>query len=441
VLPGLADAHLHVLATGKARCTVDFRECRSIDDMRAALVAWVAQHPVAEDGDVNEPLLGEGWAQDAMGGRYPTAADFAEPHLPRHIATRPLVLYRACHHICVCNDVRYLAWSSRSELYFCAVVLMRNHHCGLLESHYVLKQVALRLLGIDAARADPPGGRIDRLPNEDEACNASTAGSSTAVNFGRPSGILRETAADLSKALSASTPAARLRYIERGLAECLTAGVTSVQTNDWSAWPQYCALADSDRLPMRVYLTIPAVEIDFEISPKAGETRGSAHRAASLTVSGNAGSSDNSIAHAGGASGGAGPMLECHRVKLFADGSLGASTAALSAPYVEIHRCAQTHAQQRADSDGAAAAADGHTHSHDHSHDHNDNAAAASEQQNSGLLLYTQEQLTAEIRRARDHGFRLEIHVWILDIFASSALNVTDSIKSFSTVSTHSAFL
>ena len=311
---------------------------------------------------------------------------------------------------------------------------MHNHHCELLKIKSAQNQVALRLLGIDSARADPPGGRIDRLPNEGDAGNTSTAASTAAINFGRPSGILRETAADLSKALSASTPAARLRYIERGLAECLTAGVTSVQTNDWSAWPQYCALADADRLPMRVYLTIPAVEIDFDISPKAGETRGSAHRSEGSTIAANAVESV----------GGAGPMLECHRVKLFADGSLGASTAALSAPYVEIHRCAQTHVQQRADGDGAAAA-DGHSHSHDHSHDHSDNAessveaAAASDTQNSGLLLYTQEQLTAEIRRARDHGFRLEIHVWT-DIIASSALNATVSMSSFSTGSTHSAF-
>lgn len=121
MLPGLADAHLHVLATGKARCTVDFRECRSIDDMRAALIAWVAQHPVADGdgGDASEPLLGEGWAQDAMGGRYPTAADFAESHLPRHIAARPLVLYRACHHICVCNDVRYSARRLPRALHLC----------------------------------------------------------------------------------------------------------------------------------------------------------------------------------------------------------------------------------------------------------------------------------------------------------------------------------
>jgi predicted amidohydrolase YtcJ len=286
---------------------------------------------------------------------------------------------------------------------------------SLIKVHCLLSfvfQVALRLLGIDAARADPPGGRIDRLPNEEESSNVSNSG----VDFGRPSGILRETAADLSKALSASTPAARLRYIERGLTECLAAGVTSVQTNDWSAWPQYCALADADRLPMRVYLTIPAVEIDFAISPKAGETRGSACRAVDPIASA---SSVGSIG--GSAVGGAGPMLECHRVKLFADGSLGAETAALSAPYVEIHRCAQTHAQQRADGDG-----DGHSHDHDHSsHEHGSNAESATaaavaiggsdetavQKQNTGLLLYTQEQLTAEIRRARDHGFRLEIHV------------------------------
>jgi predicted amidohydrolase YtcJ len=308
VLPGLADAHIHVLATGKALSTIDFRQCRSIDDMRTAIVNWVETN---EDGSQTGVLVGEGWAQDAMNGRYPCAADFCD--LPVHIASRPLVFYRACHHICVCNSV------------------------------------ALQLLGLDSVHsACPPGGQIDRDPS------------------GQPTGILRETAADLTRRIVPNTSELRSKYIQRGLAACLESGVTSVQTNDWASWPEYVALNDGGKLALRVFLTIPAVEIGCNGSPPANTVHS--------------------------------PLLSCHRVKLFADGSLGASTAALSAPYVELHRCAGNHAHEEVPS-------------------------------NSGLLLYTKEQLTSEIARSRAAGFRLEIHV-IGDLAAECALDALESAGS-----------
>jgi predicted amidohydrolase YtcJ len=64
-------------------------------------------------------------------------------------------------------------------------------------------------------------------------------------------------------------------------------------------------------------------------------------------------------------------LLSCHRVKLFADGSLGAKTAALREPYC------------RHGSSGGG----------------------------QGVLIMSQEELVQEFRYADEKGYRLEVHV------------------------------
>jgi predicted amidohydrolase YtcJ len=125
----------------------------------------------------------------------------------------------------------------------------------------------------------------------------------------RESGLLLEEAAmGLDARLLAPRPEDRERAILRGARAALERGVTAVE--EITSWPSvlaYIHLAESDRLPLRVVL-----HILFEDLPKA----------VALGLS-------------GGKRLGARGRLVIGGVKLFADGSLGARTAALREPYAD----------------------------------------------------------------------------------------------------------
>ena len=109
--------------------------------------------------------------------------------------------------------------------------------------------------------------------------------------------------------------------MSRALQLCVSNGITHVQTNDADGfWDIYQSLLNEQNLPIRVSLTPSCLEMlqgqrsslfrMLEIIDSGGDT----HVPPARTVL---------------ASG----MLRCDRVKLFADGSLGACTAALRKPY------------------------------------------------------------------------------------------------------------
>ena len=71
VVPGMIDAHGHVMATGFAQMTLDLSGARSLDEALARIAAWaaVASGPAVDSGF-------SGWNQFAWGlGRMPTAAE------------------------------------------------------------------------------------------------------------------------------------------------------------------------------------------------------------------------------------------------------------------------------------------------------------------------------------------------------------------------------
>ena len=203
----------------------------------------------------------------------------------------------------------------------------------------VANTAALRLAGITADTVDPPGGSIDR----DEQ--------------GRPTGLLREKAAGLVESLIVETAERRRQYVEAGLDYCLRMGLTCVQTNDEGCWSTYKQLADEAKLPLRVFLTIMHAEMGVDGQPAAGQQHG--------------------------------PLLSCHRIKMFADGALGAETAALTQPYV--HRCAHSL--------------------HSHSHTEQQQAEDGDKRDNFGILIYTQEGMNEKVKRAHELGYRIEMHV------------------------------
>jgi predicted amidohydrolase YtcJ len=112
VIPGLTDAHAHLLGLGQSREIVDLRGAASVAEIVARL---------HEGAPPEGWILGRGWDQNLWGGAMPTAAALDEA-----FGDRPVWLRRIDGHA---------GWASSA---------------------------VLRLAGIDAATADPEGGEILR---------------------------------------------------------------------------------------------------------------------------------------------------------------------------------------------------------------------------------------------------------------------------------------
>lgn len=154
---------------------------------------------------------------------------------------------------------------------------------------------ALELAGIGAATPDPPGGRIDRDPAT-----------------GEPTGVLRENAIELVTKLIPSPTVADLKRILRGASSAAAAsGLTTVQSNDLHGahsltkrLQAYQELDAAGELPIRIILqaTMPTLEdLQAYLDVLSRTPQGS--------------------------------KLSLGPLKLYADGSLGGRTAALTCPY------------------------------------------------------------------------------------------------------------
>ncbi|WP_426179755.1 amidohydrolase [Rhizorhabdus sp. FW153] len=116
VIPGLIDAHGHVMGLGEAALSLDLSATKSLVEAQDALRRYAADRPT--------PLWirGGGWNQERWQlGRFPTAAD-----IDAITPGRPVVLDRVDGHALLANSA------------------------------------AMTAAGITAATKDPPGGRIER---------------------------------------------------------------------------------------------------------------------------------------------------------------------------------------------------------------------------------------------------------------------------------------
>jgi predicted amidohydrolase YtcJ len=94
VVPGLADAHLHLGEMTRTREGFDAREPRSIEQLGARLRKWSEDHP-------HGAVVGRGLDFDALAERRaPTASE-----LDAAVADRPVVLYHASGHAAVANTL------------------------------------------------------------------------------------------------------------------------------------------------------------------------------------------------------------------------------------------------------------------------------------------------------------------------------------------------
>lgn len=117
MLPGMIDAHGHVMGLGFQALTLDLSDTTSLADAQARIRAYAAANPE------RKWIIGRGWNQERWGlGRFPTAAD-----LDAAVADRPVWLGRADGHA---------AWANSA---------------------------AMREAGVSARSVSPSGGRIETV--------------------------------------------------------------------------------------------------------------------------------------------------------------------------------------------------------------------------------------------------------------------------------------
>ena len=120
LLPGLIDAHGHVMGLGLGALSLDLSDTNSLEEAKQRIAAYAAANPSPRW------IVGRGWNQERWRlGRFPTAAD-----LDAVVADRPVWLERV------------------------------DGHAGWANS------LAMREAGIGAASEAPPGGRIERTGRE-----------------------------------------------------------------------------------------------------------------------------------------------------------------------------------------------------------------------------------------------------------------------------------
>ncbi|HEV7432134.1 MAG TPA: amidohydrolase, partial [Steroidobacteraceae bacterium] len=213
VLPGLIDAHGHVLSLGYKSAQIDLDGTESLAAAQTRVRTFLKAHPGT--GWVR----GDGWNQVIWKlGRFPLATE-----LDAAVADRPAVLNRVDGHA---------MW---------------------------LNTRALQLAGISKDSRDPVGGRIER-----------DAG-------GNPSGVLVDKAMALAdKVIPAANTAERRAALRAALARLSAVGLTSVAdagvtTEDINLYKNF---ADQNLLSVRIYAMIGDVNDNFTAWSKSGSLLG-----------------------------------------------------------------------------------------------------------------------------------------------------------------------
>jgi predicted amidohydrolase YtcJ len=213
VLPGLVDAHGHLMYLARLRLALDVAGLPS----EAATAARVAAR--AADARAGEWIAGRGWDQNLWpGAGFPTRAslDRAAPH-------HPVALVRVDGHA---------IWANSR---------------------------ALRAAGIDRHTPDPPGGRLAR----DAA--------------GEPTGVLVDTAQELVRRIEPRPSPARFEdAVRAAVADCLAVGLTGVHEMgaDLDALAAYRRLAAAGAFPFRNHVALRgADEAAWQAALDAGPSR------------------------------------------------------------------------------------------------------------------------------------------------------------------------
>ncbi|HWK40433.1 MAG TPA: amidohydrolase family protein [Croceibacterium sp.] len=200
VMPGLIDAHMHVMALGLSQMVVDLSGTRSLAE---------AQQKIREFAEANPErpwIVGRGWNQELWGlGRFPTAAE-----LDVAVSDRP-------------------AWLERVD-----------GHAGWANTR------ALASASVTASTADPVGGRIERQPGKRDPAGVLVDGAMALVDRQVPP----PRASDRDMALHA----AQDMLVERGVTAVADMG-TSLED-----WMTFRRAGDAGRLRIRIMSYASSVE-------------------------------------------------------------------------------------------------------------------------------------------------------------------------------------
>jgi predicted amidohydrolase YtcJ len=249
VLPGFTDAHAHLLGLGDELRRVNLAGSTSYQQVIDRVKAW------AKNVKPGEWILGRGWDQN----RWPVKEFPTHEALSRAFPNNPVVLERIDGHA------------------------------------YLANAKAMELAHINAATAEPSGGRIVRLPG------------------GAPSGVFVDNAESLvDRAIPPSTRSETRKAILAAIEECNRWGLTSIDDPGENAETIgiYEELAKAGNYNLRNYVMIS----------DPGDPASAAAR-------------DNPYLRRGPQNALYDGHLWVRAIKLYADGALGSRGAALLAPY------------------------------------------------------------------------------------------------------------
>lgn len=203
LLPGLIDAHGHVMGLGYLKAEVDLSAAKSLDDALAMVKSFAQRNPDASW------IRGRGWNQEVWKlGRFPTAAE-----LDKAVSDRPV-------------------WLSRVD-----------GHAGWANS------AAMQKAGVDSATKAPDGGRIERDDKD------------------HPTGIFIDAAMDLvANSVPPRSAAEADTALDAALTEMASLGMTGVHDAgiDFDTYNRYRRYADAHRLTTRIYAMIGGTGEDFD---------------------------------------------------------------------------------------------------------------------------------------------------------------------------------
>jgi predicted amidohydrolase YtcJ len=195
VLPGLVDAHGHLMYLARLRLTLDVAGLMSEAACAERVAARAATLPAGAW------IAGRGWDQNRWpGASFPTRAS-----LDRAAPGHPIALVRVDGHA---------IWASSA---------------------------ALRLAGIDRRTPDPPGGRLERDAR------------------GEPTGVLIDTAQELIRRVEPRTGPVHLEEaVKAAVADCLAVGLTGVHEMgaDLDALAAYRRLEAAGAFPFRNHVAL-----------------------------------------------------------------------------------------------------------------------------------------------------------------------------------------
>ncbi|MFC4292899.1 amidohydrolase [Sphingorhabdus arenilitoris] len=191
MLPGLIDAHGHVMGTGFQALTLDLSDTSSLAEAQAAIAAYAAKYPD------RRWIIGGGWNQEKWGlGRFPTAAD-----LDSVVADRPVLLERVDGHA---------SWANSR---------------------------AMEIAGITPATKSPDGGRIEKAD-----------GKPIGVFIDAASGLIQ-------KFVPTPKPAERDLALAKAQEILLSQGITAIADMGTTIddWQSYRRAGDDGWLSIRIF--------------------------------------------------------------------------------------------------------------------------------------------------------------------------------------------